>query len=91
MGLFGNNKKLPFRSCGLRVHHKSRETKLSHGLGRSYSKPRVIELKVPSIVTFHWLSYGSLPLAELLRGKEESFLLPAKVLVFLVGSVVCVE
>lgn len=27
----------------------------------------------------HWLHYGSVPLAELLLGKEESFLPPAKV------------
>ena len=32
------------------------------------------ELKVPSVVTFHWLSYGSLPLAELLLGREEPVL-----------------
>lgn len=35
--------------------------------------------KVYSIVTFYWLSYGSLPLAELLLGKKESFLPPAEV------------
>lgn len=33
------------------------------------------ETKSSNIVTFHWLCYGSLPLAELLLGKEKSFLL----------------
>lgn len=37
------------------------------------------KLNVPSIVTFHWLRYGSCPLAELLLDKEELFLLPAEV------------
>lgn len=32
------------------------------------------KLKILSIVTFHWLSYGSLPLVVLLLSKEESFL-----------------
>lgn len=72
-------------------YYKSRETKLFYGLGRSYSKQRVIEQKVPTIVTFHRLSYGNLPLAEPLLGKEEPFPLPAKVLLFLLGSVVCGE
>lgn len=37
------------------------------------------KLQGGSRVTFHWLSYGHLPLAELSLGKEESFLPPAEV------------
>lgn len=37
------------------------------------------ETKSSSIVTFHWLCYGNLLLAELLLGKEKSFLLPDEV------------
>lgn len=36
------------------------------------------ETKSSRIVTFHWLCYGSLPLAELLLSKEK-FLLPDEV------------
>lgn len=40
-------------------------------------------LKVPSVVTFHRLSHGRLPLAELLLDQEESFLLPVDVVKWL--------
>ena len=33
-------------------------------------------------MTMHWLSYGSLPLAELLLGKEESLLPPAEAVMY---------
>lgn len=54
---------------------------LFYGLERSCCKPRAHwrKLKVQSIVTFHWLSYDLLPLAELFLGKEESFLPLAEV------------
>ena len=38
------------------------------------------KLKVQSIVTFHWLSCGSLPLAELLLGEEDCFSSAAEVI-----------
>lgn len=37
------------------------------------------KMKVPSTVIFHWQSYGSFPLAELLLGKKESFCPPDQV------------
>lgn len=37
-------------------------------------------LKVKRIVTFHWLSYGSLPLVEPLMGKREILSLSAEVM-----------
>ena len=52
-----------------------------YGLGRGCSKGRVHwrKLKVQSIVTFHWLRDGGLPLAELLLGKEDFFHPPVQV------------
>lgn len=49
---------------------------LFYGLGRSCAHWR--KLKDGSVVTFRWLGYGSLPLAELLLGQKESFLPPAE-------------
>lgn len=45
-------------------------------LGRGCCKLRIHwrKLKVWNVVASHWLSYGKLPVAELLLGREESFL-----------------
>lgn len=68
--------------------------------------PTSEDTEVRSIETFHWLSPGSLPRAELSPGQEGSFLPPVevamqphflaerqggKVLLFLLESFVCAE
>lgn len=61
---------------------KQRRGMVFYVLGRDPCKQRVHwrKLKVQSVVTFHWWSYGRLSLAELFLGKEESFLAPAATL-----------
>lgn len=49
-------------------------------LGRAIVKEEFIEgNKFQSIVNFYWLSYGSIPPAQLLLGKKESFLFSVEV------------
>lgn len=61
----------------VKVLRNKGEELLFYGLGRGCCKQRVHwrKLRVQSVVTFHWPSYGGPPLAELLLGQEESLLL----------------
>ena len=79
MGLFGLNKELQFRVCSdgeLRTspYTARRRELFSKGErklgGLEETKSPLEELRVQSIVAFHWLSCGSLSLVELLPSKR---------------------
>lgn len=73
ISLLQNNKELQVSLCYLMVNYtEATETNecFFMDLGGGIVNNESI-LKVKGIVTFHWLSYGSLPLAELLLGKGE--------------------
>lgn len=83
MAVFGNSRKLPFRTCKVWQNHrrvwrtKERKALLWRTVGWGYYQQKVqpSELGAPSIVAFYRPSCDSLSLAGLLPGEENSFFL----------------
>lgn len=80
-----NNKELQFRvhsSMGLIRKHiqvqRNKGEEFFYDLGGAVVNERRVhwrKLKVPSIVTFHWLTYGSLPLMSCYWARRNLFFL----------------
>lgn len=78
MVLFRNKKALHSNGKpGVQVHrNKGEELSFMNLEGAAVNEVCCRKWKFRSIVNSHWLSYGGLPLAELLLRKRESFLPP---------------